>query len=163
MDENRFDDMAKTLGAQTTRRLTAGALLAGALGVLGVAETEAARSGKCKPKCGECERCNRGSCRRNRRGRKRCNKGNCQSLANGGACPVTSGGICQNGVCVCPAGQEACGGLCRNLCVLGETRISSTCVCCKATGSGPCTIGADAICCSGTCVASGVPPFTACT
>ena len=55
MEDTRFHAMTKALGSLTTRRLTFGALLGGALGRLSVAETEAAKTGKCKPQCGECE------------------------------------------------------------------------------------------------------------
>ncbi len=39
-------------------------LLGGALGVLGLAGTDAAKSGKCKPKCGPCATCAKGTCKK---------------------------------------------------------------------------------------------------
>ena len=41
MEETRFDEMTKVLGSLKTRRLTLGGLLGGALGTLGLAESEA--------------------------------------------------------------------------------------------------------------------------
>jgi hypothetical protein len=161
VDENRFDDIAKALVSPANRRLTFGALLGGALGILGTAESEAAQNGKCRPDCDVCEQCNRGRCRRNRRGRRRCNPGTCFPVT-GPACGQPIGGICQNGICLCPLGQDECGNLCRPVCPLGQVREFATCSCCKLSGTGPCILGTDVTCCSGRCHASATPPFSRC-
>ena len=100
MEDTRFDAIVKAVGSLTTRRLTIGALLGGALGRLGLTGTEAKMSsGKCKPKCGACERCQKGNCKR-KNGKKRCHKGKCKST-----CGSTQ--VCQSGSCfprsTCPA------------------------------------------------------------
>jgi hypothetical protein len=111
MHEARFDAVAKTLGSPATRRLTLGALFAGALGVPVVPGTRARKSGKCQPKCGACEKCKKGACDKNN-GKKRCKKGKCKPKADGIDCTVPNGGICQNGRCACPGGLTNCGGRC---------------------------------------------------
>jgi hypothetical protein len=107
MDADRFDALARSLTATGSRRraLTA---LGGSLGLLGMAlpnEATAAKTGKCKPKCGECEKCKKGDCKR-KNGKKRCKKGKCQPLTG----PACSGGrVCQAGACVCAGAREFCG------------------------------------------------------
>ena len=103
MEENRFDDMAKALGPLTTRRLTLGALLGGALSALGLGEADAARSGNCKRNPGECETCQKGKCQ-NKNGTKKCRAGTIKPKANGTACSV---GTCQDGGCACPTGRSS--------------------------------------------------------
>jgi hypothetical protein len=66
MDADRFDALARTLTAAGSWRWTLAAL-GGVLGLLSLAgpdEAAAAKSAKCKPKCGECESCKRGNCRK---------------------------------------------------------------------------------------------------
>src|SRR5215218_6006278 len=70
MEDTHFDAMVKALGSLTTRRLTLGALMGGELGRLGLADVGAKKSGKCKPKCDECEKCHKGSCK-TKNGKKR--------------------------------------------------------------------------------------------
>ena len=58
MDADRFDSLARSLTAAGSRRRALAAALSGALGLLGLAHPDdvaAAKSGKCKPKCGECK------------------------------------------------------------------------------------------------------------
>ena len=138
MEDTRFDDMAKAFGALTTRRLTLGALLGGALARLGLGAVNAkkskgggqgvggqgigveAKSGKCKPACGTCQRCKKGKCR-TKNGLKRCKKGTCQPLTGPLCTPTTGGpGTCHAGVCVpgapqCVSGSTNCSGVCKNL------------------------------------------------
>lgn len=159
LEENRFDDMAKALGPLTTRRLTLGALLGGALSALGLGEADAARSGKCKRNPGECETCQKGKCQ-NKNGKKTCRAGKIKPKANGTACSV---GTCQDGGCACPSGRALCGGVCQDPCPLGQQRDPSSCVCCKPSGTSPCTIGDNPTCCSGFCFFSTTPPFSLCT
>lgn len=132
MENTRFDAMAKTLGSLTTRRLTLGALLGGALGRLGLADANARKSGKCKPRCAECEKCDKGSCRR-KNGKKRCHKGKCKPKPAGTPCTTFAGGACQNGTCLNLQADEAnCGSLgtaCEptQVCQAGSCFPKSTC------------------------------------
>jgi len=61
----------------------------------------------------------------------------------------TGGAVCENGVCVCPAGTESCGGQCLPPCPPGTTRDSATCQCVPdnpcPSGQAPC--GTSGICC----------------
>jgi hypothetical protein len=100
VEDTRFDHLAKVFGAQKTRRLTLGALLGGALSALGLAEVEAARSGKCRRKPGACETCKKGKCEK-KNGEKHCKRGKIKPKANGTAC---SGGTCESGSCISPTG-----------------------------------------------------------
>jgi hypothetical protein len=167
VEDTRFDHLAKALGAPKTRRLTLGALLGGALSVLGLVEAEAARSGKCKPKPNECQTCKKGKCRKTNSGKKKCKKGKLLSKANGTACSV---GSCQSGTCIttgggdgggCPVCQVRQGGICVN--APAGTTCNGTG---KCTGSGTCTprpncatkgvfclLAVASACCSDTCAA----------
>ena len=123
MDGNRFDAIAKTLIAATSRRRTLGGLLGGTLGLLGLADPEeawSAKSGRCKPKCDKCERCEKGKCRRTKSGKKRCKKGKC----------------------VLQPGAPRCGA--------GEVRNPDTCGCCQTNGQ-RCSPPGVGNCCSEGC------------
>jgi hypothetical protein len=161
VDETRFDDMAKALGRQTTRRLTVSAFLGGALGVLGVRETEAASSG-CGKDCGECKTCKRGTCK-TKNGKKRCRRGKCESLADGAACSLPTSGTCQSGVCRCLNGTIESNGQCLGRCPLGQQRDPASAVCCIPSGTGPCKLGEDNTCCKRFCENSPEPPYSICT
>lgn len=100
MNADRFASLTRALAAARSRRRTLAAL-AGALGLVGLAYPEdaaAAKSGRCKPKCGECERCKRGDCDK-KDGKRRCQKGKCKPKADTTGCSV---GTCQAGTCVSP-------------------------------------------------------------
>ena len=126
MDPNRFDFIAKTLAAATTRRRSLGGLFGGALGALGLADPDdssAAKSGKCKQTCAACEDCKKGKCKK-KNGKKRCKKGKC---------------VTRPGVPTCTAVTQALNPL--------------TCTCC-GTGGDPVSCpmaGTNASCCTGTC------------
>ena len=107
MEDTRFDDMAKMVGSQKTRRLTLGALLGRVLSALGLAEVEAARKRGCKPKPNECQTCKKGKCRKTNSGKKKCKRGKLLAKANGTAC---SFGTCQSGTCVATGGGGGGGG-----------------------------------------------------
>src|SRR5215217_5558191 len=108
MEEIRFDALTKAFGALTTRRLTLGALLGGALGRLGGGEAAAKQHTKkrkktngCKPACGPCQQCQKGKCRKTGSGKKKCKKSTCQPLTGTSCTPTTGGtGTCQAGSCV---------------------------------------------------------------
>ena len=108
MDSNRFDRLARIVGAGATRR--AAVTLLSSLGLSGVSLGDPgdawARSGKCKPDCGACQKCKKGKCEKNS-GKKVCKKGKCKPLT-GMACGT--GGICESGSCACPSGTESCAG-----------------------------------------------------
>ena len=119
MDADRFDTLARSLTSVGSRRRALGAALSGALGALGMAEVDeasAARSGKCKRKPGECERCDRGKCEK-KDGKKRCKAGKIKVKASGTPC---SNGFCQNGACTCTGLQASC---------------SSSAECCSSTAA----------------------------
>jgi hypothetical protein len=161
MDANRFDFLAKVAGTGATRR-TALSLLAG-LGLgpytLTLREAEARKSGKCKPKCNECEKCKRGDCDK-KNGKKRCSKGKCKPKAAGTPCTVFPGGACQNGTCVNLSADEAnCGSLgtaCgpTQVCQTGSCFPSSTCAATTTSSCGPS---------STVCNASGPPNSCTCS
>ena len=85
--------------AEKSRRRTLGGLVAAlvAIGQTAPDEAAAARSGKCKPKCDECQRCQKGDCDK-KDGKKVCQKGRCKSRANGTVC--RGGGSGQGGRCI---------------------------------------------------------------
>ena len=104
MDETGFDALSRRVGLAHSRRAVARFLtasLAGSL-VLGGVESASARR-RCRPRCGECERCRRGRCK---------------PVTDYRAC--TGGGTCTRGFCcigsVCNIGDsnEYCciGGTC---------------------------------------------------
>jgi hypothetical protein len=118
MDADRFDTLARFVSIAGSRRRAVATAFGGALGVFGLAhpdEATAARTGKCKPKCGECEKCKKGDCKR-KNGKKVCKRGKCQPKVDGTAC---SRATCQNGRCVChgldtpcTADAQCCTGIC---------------------------------------------------
>jgi hypothetical protein len=126
MDATQFDNMAKALRSLTTRRLTLGALLGGALGLPGLADAEAAKSGTCKPKCEECERCKKGRCRKTKHGKKRCKRGTCQPRADGTTCQLNA--VCSGGSCTCVNGA----------CAIDVPGVA----CCPPSSALPCTFAA---------------------
>lgn len=102
MDNKPFDACARLLPLTTSRRRIArfgtGALAAAVLVRLGLTSPEvlAAKSGKCKKPCGECERCDKGKCQKKKNGKKRCKRGTCKPRADFTNC---SFGFCENGDC----------------------------------------------------------------
>jgi hypothetical protein len=136
MDEIRFDTLARSLTVAGSRRSAFAAGVIGTLGLLGLAISDDAQakrsSGKCKPRCDECEKCNKGSCKK-KNGKKRCHKGKCKPKAAGAPCTTFAGGFCVNGSCVNPQTDEAnCGALgtaCgpTQVCQAGSCFAKSTC------------------------------------
>src|SRR3954447_1232357 len=98
MESHQFDHLARAIASRYPRR-TALSLLT----TLGLAlsaqldEARAAKSGKCKPACGECATCTKGKCK-HKNGTKVCKKGTCTPQANGAVC--SGGGSCLSGSCV---------------------------------------------------------------
>ena len=140
MDPDRFDALSRPLIATGSRR-RAVAAVGGALGLLGLAhpdEATAAKSGKCKPKCGACEKCKRGDCDR-KDGRKRCKKGKCQPKADGAACAERR---CCGGACVDTSNDPRNCGSCDTRCQVNAVCSAGTCTCVR----GVCD-AADAACC----------------
>ncbi len=117
MNQDRFDDLARTLASTTSRRTVlktlAGSAAGGLLALLGVGDT-AATPGGCKAsgkKCKEHDQCCSGDCVNGTcaacpSGSKLCN-GSCipQNDCCGGC---GSGQTCENGVCVTPQAQPTC-------------------------------------------------------
>jgi hypothetical protein len=102
MDGAQFDTLIKRLATTRLTRLAAlrGLAVGAVASLTGVDfsadEAEAANSGKCRQKPGECERCDRGACHR-KDGKKRCKRGKIKPTADGTLCSV---GACQSGSCV---------------------------------------------------------------
>lgn len=155
MDADRFDTVARFLSTAGSRRRTLAVALSGGLGLLGLAHADdavAARSGRCRPRCGPCEQCQRGDCKR-KNGKKRCKRGKCkprQDLVN---CPpgqvrnpITCG-CCQVLGETCPAtGSNNC---CSGRCDVG--------LCESGGGGAPCTFGeqcGSGVCRGGACACS---------
>jgi hypothetical protein len=168
MDHTRFDALSRAVSTTPSRR-AALTLLAGlGLGRLEQADAEARKSGKCKPTCGECEKCKKGDCD-TKNGKKKCKKGKCKPKANGTACAT---GTCQAGRCVfcadkpdftdCGGGNQCSGGVCATppTCrVGGEPSCAECCPgitcdasdhCACAPAGAPCRSSRG--CCTGTCV-----------
>jgi hypothetical protein len=96
MDAVRFDALTKAWIAETSRRRMLAGLLGGFMGALSLADADdaaAAKSGKCKKKCGQCKFCNKGKCK-TKNGKKRCKKGKCKPVERGTPCG-------DNGTCFC--------------------------------------------------------------
>jgi hypothetical protein len=130
LDSRRFDALARTLSAARSRRRLVATAISGALGTLGLAQVEAARTGNCKPTCGECEQCKKGACKK-KNGKKRCQKGRCEPKANDSPC--SGNGKCLAGTCNLPP------------------------VCIQA--SGDCSVADPGACCSDVCAELGVRDF----
>jgi Stigma-specific protein, Stig1 len=140
MEETGFDDMAKAFGSRTTRRLTLGALLGGALGHLGLADAEGKKRKKSKkskqtettkPWC-HCPDDNPTNCvtlELTKKARQRHQQKD----------PFDTPGPCEEPF-TCPAGQTNCAGVCQNL----QT---------DETNCGTCGTSCGAVqgCCSGVC------------
>jgi hypothetical protein len=138
MGANRFDAIAKALIAVASRRAALAAALSGSFVFLGFAHPdEVAAGGKCKPKCGECEKCKRGDCKKTPHGKK-CRRGKCKPKDNGIACTA---GTCQGGVCTAPAPDP-------NACTNNR--------CPASLGSGPCGATGSNCICTGPVEGSGV-------
>jgi hypothetical protein len=109
MDADRFDTLSRTLSATPSRRAALRVLGVLSLGLIARIRPEPAeaKSGKCKPKCNQCERCKRGDCDK-KNGKTRCERGKCKPKAND--TPCDGGGTCQRGRCVLPfcAGRNSC-------------------------------------------------------
>jgi hypothetical protein len=87
MDAIRFDALTKAWVAEASRRSLAGMLAAalGALGLAGAEDADAAKSGRCKKTCNQCEFCQKGKCKK-KHGKKRCKKGKCKPVERGTPC-----------------------------------------------------------------------------
>src|SRR5690349_16596988 len=100
MEDTRFDDMTKAFGTMTTRRLTLGALLGGALARLGLGEADAKKR-KGSQRVGD----QAVRARRNLISCPVCQRrwnGKCQAVRSGTPCTASTGatGTCLGGVCL---------------------------------------------------------------
>ncbi len=147
MDAARFDRLARSLTDRRSRRGALAAVVGGALGVAGLAETDAKKS------CPPCKKRKKGKCKK--------------KLPDGTPC---GNGVCRAGTCAaCAAGQRVCGSACVDLTTnsahcgscgkaCGATQLCDrgTCV----TGIGTCAAGANlclgpmapGVSCNGSCV-----------
>ena len=163
MDADRFDDVARSLIARSSRRAAPGLALGAIFTIRGFTDVDARRrKRKCKRPCGACRACRRGKCK---------------PKPNGIACGGT--GICQAGACVCPGGSKECQGACIpenqccGACPQGETCCANVGECkdllndpdfCGQCANGQCPGGA--ICANGDCgltCTPGVACFTGCS
>jgi hypothetical protein len=167
MDGKRFDEMARILVSAASRRRAVALILGGAVSLSGMAgadDVSAAASKQCQPACADCTYCKKGKCRKTKH-RKRCKPGKCLPKADGAPCALI-GGSCLSATCTCPTGQEACGGVCLDLCPAGlSVRNPVTCGCCRVNLLPlpviPC--GAPFPCCSEICVTiPSLPPQSLC-
>ena len=104
MDGSRFDTLARSFSATGSRRRALAATIGEILGTFGLTHTHdaaAAKSGKCRRRPGECERCQRGTCEK-KDGEKRCKAGKIKPKAFGTPCSL---GTCQAGQCIAPDGS----------------------------------------------------------
>jgi hypothetical protein len=102
MNSHAFDAIARHLPLTTSRRgiarIGSSALAAAVLARIGLSPSGslAAKSGRCKTPCGECQRCDPGKCRKKPNGQKRCKRGRCTPKPDFIAC---SFGFCFAGAC----------------------------------------------------------------
>jgi hypothetical protein len=142
MDDRRFDDLVRNLGASNSRRTVLKGLLAGAaggvIGLFGGGGALAAKGGNGSSNKPDC--CPSSAPRL-------CNNHCVDSLSDAGNCGgcgniCPPGATCQNGACMCPSGTRLCGaacvdvtsdsancGSCGSACPPGETCQGSVCVC----------------------------------
>jgi hypothetical protein len=150
VDTRRFDALARALFFVGPRRRAIAVVLSGGLGLLGLAQPDdaaAARSGRCKPKCAPCEKCQRGDCKR-KDGKRRCSRGKCKPRKDLIDCPagtvrnLATCGCCQVAGKTCPFdGVNNC---CSGLCPGGtcESKVSGDrCTFAAECGSGVCSGG----------------------
>ena len=157
MDADRFDALLRSLtqSPSASRRGMGRFVIGLTLGGFGLAQPAmAARSGKCKPACGECEACDKGKCER-KNGKKRCKKGKCKAKVNGTGC---AGGSCQNGSCI-PTPPFCTG---KNSCDETDVRCESggaACFCFVTVSGEPFCGRVES---SGSCTATSCPSGQAC-
>jgi len=106
MDDTRFDVLSRGVGSAHSRRTVTrllAASLVGALGLGGVGSVTAGHRKRCRPRCGECERCRRGKCKP---------VTDYRSCSGGGTC--AGGSCCTGSICNFQAYNEYCctGGTC---------------------------------------------------
>jgi hypothetical protein len=162
MKPGQFDALARSLTDRRSRRGALAAVVGGALGVAGLAKTDAKKKKPCPPckkrKKGKCKKtlpdgtsCSGGTCQGGRclaavpppatgdcpSGHKPCDGGCIPSsqCCDNADCPV-SGQVCTAArQCVCPAGlPQTCGGACLASCTIDRTLNPETCVCCIKHG-----------------------------
>ena len=129
MDDSRFDALARTVTHARSRRAVLGTLLAGTLGLGGLADATA------KKRCPPCKKRKHGRCKANKQ-------------LNGTAC-LSGSGACQDGRCrqvsseeqpsTCPTGEcsrsKPCGADCACLDIGGGTRRCLAVGTCSGVGS----------------------------
>jgi hypothetical protein len=130
VDEPGFDRLTRILTLGGSRRTAFVALLGAAgLAVRGWrgSDEALADSGRCRPACGPCARCQLGKCHKTKHGTRVCTKGKCRRRPDDAPCNGT--GRCLQGTC----------------------NPQPTCM--SGSGASPCAGGGE--CCSGRCLAKG--------
>lgn len=108
MNADRFDALARSLGATGSRRAALPALAAALGGAVAALRPGSIAAG-CRRPCGSCRRCKNGRCRPKPNGAacglcRLCTEGQCQTAGDGTACGdggVCSGGQCEQGCSTC--------------------------------------------------------------
>ncbi|MDQ2654471.1 MAG: hypothetical protein M3Z20_15680 [Chloroflexota bacterium] len=132
MDDQSFDTLARSVSEPSSRRGLLGGLTVLALGLGGAGLPDSTTA-------------------RKKRKHRRKNKKKTPAILIP-TCP-TGTEDCR-GTCVkrcCPPGAEDCQGMCVSLCPTGQTRNPLTCACCRINMVSCTAIGANDVCCSGTC------------
>ena len=116
MDDSRFDALARTFTHAHSRRAVFGTLLAGALGLRGIADTTA------KKRCSPCKKRKHGRCTGKKPNNTPCPDGSCQD----GRCVRSDAPVPAEEPPTCPAGEcsrsKPCGPGCECLKIGGERR-----------------------------------------
>jgi hypothetical protein len=132
MDDQSFDTLARSVSGPSSRRGLLGGLTALALGLggAGLPDTTVGRK------------------QRKHKNKRKKKKPSTPVLT----CPPGTEdcrGTCVNNCC--PPGTEDCQGMCLNLCPTGQTRNPLTCGCCRINLTSCAPVGANDVCCPGTC------------
>jgi hypothetical protein len=144
MDADRFDNLARTLTADHSRRGVLATLVAGTLGLFRLHDAEGRKKGKGKHK----KRKHTSPtppppCVPQRAGK------TCDSDGCGGTCGTCRVGTsCQGGTCICPAGRPPCGAIC----CTAPTGSPVASIACNTSGGAPacaCTYRTADVCAPG--------------
>jgi hypothetical protein len=153
MDQRRFDDLARNLGATNSRRNVLKGIVAGVVsgfaGAVAGGGALAAKGGNGKgPHKPDCCPSTLPRLCSNTCVDPSSDPNNCGDCGN--ACPANA--TCQNGACMCPSGMTLCGnvcvdtssdanncGMCGNACASGESCVNGSCQQINCDDGNPCT------------------------
>jgi hypothetical protein len=150
MDAEQFDTLARSLTDSRSRRRALAAVLGGALGAAGLAESDARNKKKCPP----CKKRQKGKCRGNQPDGTLCKGGRCQ----GGRCCVPT--TCADRGKDCGNLADGCGSIlnCGDTCpppqTCGGGGTPNLCGCVPTNGA--CDLNTPAACCDQACCLNGI-------